>query len=204
MIDREAATPLSSLRTVAAAPVASPTPSTVAAAPTRVPTSPHTRRWRWVAALAILLALLLTLPPLFNVNRYRRQIAATMTASLGRPVHLDNVSLHLLPVPGFTLSNLVVSEDPAFGDEPTVRANTVEATLRLSSLWHRPVEFSTVRFIEPSVNLVRNAEGRWNLSDVLLHTSKTNVAPTCQSQTRLQQTSVLADRSRLRSLAALT
>ncbi len=118
--------------------------------------------------------------PLINANRYRGQIAQTMSASLGRPVHLDNVSLHLLPVPGFTLQNFVVSEDPDFGSEPTVRADAVEATLRLSSLWRRPVEFSTVRFINPSVNLVRNTEGRWNLSEVLLHASRVNSAPTDQ------------------------
>ncbi len=138
------------------------------------------RRLFWMGGIVLLLGLLVLTPPLVNVNRYRNTIARSMSASLGRPVHLDSVSLHLLPVPGFTLQNLVVSEDPAFGAEPTIRANTVEATLRLSSLWHRPVEFSTVRFVEPSVNLVRGADGRWNLSDVLLHASRVNSAPTAQ------------------------
>lgn len=141
-------------------------------------------RWRrhlrvWLA-LGVAVLLMLLVPPLINGNRYQRQIARSMSLSLGRPVHLDNVSLHLLPVPGLTLSNLVVSEDPAFGSEPTIRANTVEATLRLGSLWRRRVEFSTVRFVEPSVNLVRNAQGRWNLADVLLHASHVTTAPTVQ------------------------
>ena len=30
----------------------------------------------------------------------------------GRPVHLDRVSLNLLPLPGFILENFVVEEDP--------------------------------------------------------------------------------------------
>lgn len=126
------------------------------------------------------MVLLVLTPPLVNANRYQRQIARSMSLSLGRPVHLDNVSFHLLPVPGLTLSNLVVSEDPAFGAEPTIRANTVEASLRLSSLWRRRVEFSTVRFVDPSVNLVRNDEGRWNLANVLLHAAHANTAPTAQ------------------------
>ncbi len=138
------------------------------------------RRLLWTSGAALLLALLILTPPLVNANRYRGKIAESMSKSLGRPVHLDNVSLHLLPVPGFTLQNLVVSEDPAFGAEPTIRAMTVEATLRVSSLWHRPVEFSTVRFVDPSVNLVRNAGGRWNLSDVLLNASHVQSAPTAQ------------------------
>ena len=133
-----------------------------------------------MALVLVLVALAAVALPFINANRYRGQIAQTMSASLGRPVHLDNVSLHLLPVPGFTLQNFVVSEDPAFGAEPTVRADSVEATLRVSSLWRRPVEFSTVRFVNPSVNLVRNADGRWNLSEVLLHASRVDSAPTGQ------------------------
>ncbi len=141
-------------------------------------------RWRrrlvWSGVGLLVLLLLGFLPPFINANRYRRQIARSMSESLGRPVHLDNVTLQILPVPGLTLSNLVVSEDPAFGDEPTIRADAVTGTLRLGSLWRRRVEFSTVRFIEPHVNLVRNAKGRWNLADVLLHASHVDTAPTAQ------------------------
>jgi AsmA protein len=127
--------------------------------------------------MVLLLALL---PPLLNVNRLQRRIAAGMSASLGRTVHLDNVSLHVLPVPGFTLENLVVSEDPAFGSEPVIRANTVEVTLRPSSLWRRQVEFSTIKFVEPSLNLVRNAQGTWNVQSLLMHAARVDTAPTEQ------------------------
>ncbi len=134
----------------------------------------------WTCVVVALLLLLALTPPLLNVNRLRRRIAESMSASLGRPVHLDRVTVHLLPVPGFTLENLVVSEDPAFGFEPTIRANTVEATLRPSSLWRRQVEFSSIRFIEPSLNLVRNPQGKWNLQSLLMHAASVNTAPTAQ------------------------
>ena len=132
------------------------------------------------AALILVLLLLAITPPLLNVSRYQRRIVTSMSESLGRPVHLDNVTLHLLPMPGFTFQNFVVSEDPAFGNEPTIRANEVIATLRLSSLWQQRVEFSRVKFEDPSVNLVRNADGRWNLENVLLHASHVDTAPTAQ------------------------
>jgi hypothetical protein len=138
------------------------------------------RRVLWTCAVVLVLLLLALTPPLLNVNRLRRRIAESMSASLGRPVHMDRVTVHLLPVPGFTLENLVVSEDPAFGFEPTIRANTVEATLRPSSLWRRQVEFSTIRFIEPSLNLVRNAQGKWNLQSLLMHAASVDTAPTAQ------------------------
>ena len=135
-----------------------------------------------VVALLLVVLLLAITPPLLNVSRYQRRIVTSMSESLGRPVHLDNVTLHLLPVPAFTLQNFVVSEDPAFGNEPTIRANEVVATLRLSSLWQQRVEFSSVKFEDPSINLVRSADGRWNLENVLLHASHVDTAPTAQQR----------------------
>jgi hypothetical protein len=152
-------------------------------------TQPHRRRRTTLAVTLLLLLLVLALvltPPMVNVNRYSKRIAASMSASLGRPVHLSSVTLHLLPMPGLTLENLVVSEDPAFGSEPTIRANKVVATLRVSSLWRRQIEFSKIQFevddngSAPSLNLVRNAQGHWNLESLLMHASRIDAAPTSQ------------------------
>jgi AsmA protein len=97
-------------------------------------------------------------------------------------VQLDGVTLHLLPVPGFTLQNFVVSEDPAFGAEPIIRANVVNVTLRPSSLWRRHVEFSSMTFEQPSLNLVRNAAGEWNVQSLLMHAASVSTAPTAQQR----------------------
>lgn len=134
----------------------------------------------WLALLALLL--LAIVPPLISVNRLQHRIANSISQSLGRPVHLDQVTLNLLPLPGFTLNNLVVDEDPAFGSEPIIRANSVRATLRISSLWTRRVEFSTISFTDPSVNLVHLANGKWNLESILLQASHIEVAPTAQKK----------------------
>ena len=148
--------------------------------------SRRTRALARVGAGLLLLAALIFAPPLFNVSRLQRHIAASISASLGRPVRMDKVSLHLLPVPGFTLENLVVSEDPAFGNEPTIRAGKVEVTLRPSSLWRRQVELSSIKFevddngSAPNLNLVRNAQGRWNIESLLMHAAQVDIAPTAQ------------------------
>lgn len=142
------------------------------------------RRWRRHVSIAglivVAIAVLALIPPLVNINRYQRRIVQSISASLGRPVHLDQVSVRVLPFPALVLQNFVVSEDPAFGAEPTIRANTVEVRLRLSSLWRRDIEFGQIHFEEPSLNLVRNAEGRWNLDNVLVHASRIDAAPTAQ------------------------
>jgi hypothetical protein len=151
------------------------------------PDTPERRRIRrrrilWTLMAVLLLIMLIVTPPLLNVNRLRRRIATSMSQSLGRPVHLDKVTLNILPVPGFTLENLVVSEDPAFGSEPVISAGSVRARVRVSSLWRRQVEFATIRFDAPSVNLVRRADGRWNFESILLHAAQEDAAPTDQTR----------------------
>jgi len=151
------------------------------------PARHHMRRRLILIAIVILVLLALALtPPLLSVERFRHRIAASISQSIGRPVHVDKVSFHLLPMPGITLENLVVSEDPAFGNEPVIRANEVEATLRISSLWRHQIEISTIRFkvdengSGASLNIVRNAQGRWNLQDIFTQAAHANTAPTDQ------------------------
>jgi hypothetical protein len=136
----------------------------------------------WVLSAILLVLILAFVPPLINVSRFRRRIASNLSNSLGRPVHLDRVSLNLLPLPGFTLENFVVNDDPAFGYEPILRANEVRATVRISSLWSHHVEFSRISLTEPtSLNLVRLPDGRWNFEPVLLQASRIEAAPTGQA-----------------------
>lgn len=140
----------------------------------------HRRRFAYflIALLAVLL--LAFIPPLINVSRLQRRVDTEISAALGRPVHFDHLSLNLLPMPGFTLENLVVEEDPAFGYEPTLHADEVRIDLRLSSLWRRRIEIATVSFTDPSVNLVHTSDGRWNIESLLLQASHISAAPTAQ------------------------
>lgn len=152
--------------------------------PSGEPTTPKTGRYSgrgWLTvSLLLLLLVLAILPPLISISRYQRRIATSMSQVLGRPVHLDHVALNLLPFPSLTLSNLVIDELPPFGTEPLVRANTVNAQLRLLPLWRHRVEFSRITFADPSVNLVRLSTGRWNLESVLLQAAHMDAAPTTQ------------------------
>jgi AsmA protein len=139
------------------------------------------RRLIGIAAAVLVLLLALLLPPYINVSRYQHQVASNISAALGRPVHFDNITLDLLPLPGFTLQNFVVEEDPAFGSEPILRSNEVRVNIRLQSLWTRRVEFSRIVLTDPSVNLVHISDGRWNIESLFLQAAHTEAAPTAQT-----------------------
>ena len=141
------------------------------------------RRVAMVLIGVLVVVLLVVLPPYISVSRYQRRVSSALSEALGRPVRVDNIQLHVLPLPGLTLSNFVVSEVPEFGSEPILRANTVEASLRLSSLWRRRIEVSRIALDSPSINLVRNTQtGRWNLQKLVMQASQITSAPTAQTK----------------------
>ena len=124
----------------------------------------------WIAALALtILVSIIVIPPLVSINRYKSRIAQAMSNSLGRPVHLSAVELRLLPRPGFVITDLTVEEDPSYGAEPVLHANTVTASIRLLSLWRGRLEISRISVDEASLNLVRTTGGSMEPGHTLSH-----------------------------------
>lgn len=140
---------------------------------------PTWKHWLFIF-FALFTIAAIVLPPLINISRYKRRIATSISSSIGRPVHMSTVRLHLLPRPGFEISDFEVEEDPAFGDEPMLRSPSVVASIRLSSLWRGRLEIGRISFDEPSLNLVRDVHGRWNFGTVLIKASQSDTAPTPQ------------------------
>jgi AsmA protein len=135
---------------------------------------------RRIAVAAALLLTLFLLHP--GASRLKSRIAASISAGLARPVEIGSVHLRLLPRPGFDLENLVVYDDPAFGQEPMLRAPEVTANLRLTSLLRGRLEIARLDLNEPSLNLVHGDSGRWNLEALLERTSHVPLAPTAKAK----------------------
>jgi hypothetical protein len=134
------------------------------------------RSRRGLAVIAAVLLVLFLFRP--GVSGLRKRITRSIGSALGRQVTLENVRAHLLPRPGFDLEGLVIYDDPAFSAEPMVRAQDVWAGIRLSSLLRGRLEIATLSATEPSINLVRNSDGRWNLGSLLERTAHIPIAPT--------------------------
>ena len=139
------------------------------------------RRVRWATLLLVVLGLLLV-PPFINVNRYRKRVADSISRALGREVSVSGIELKMLPRPGLVLSNFVVADDPSYGAEPMLRAATVTAYIRLTSLWRGRLEIGTLDLDSPSLNLVRRSDGHWNLEELVERTTHASSAPTTKTR----------------------
>lgn len=123
------------------------------------------RRIVFVIALVILLAG--TLPFLISANRFRARLVAHLESSLGRKVEVGRVRFSLLGAPALEAEYVTVAEDPRFGNEPFLRAPALRCIIRPLSILQRRLELSSLSFNSPSINLVRNGQGEWNLSSLL-------------------------------------
>ena len=134
-----------------------------------------------LAAIVLFLVAAFVVPAV-NVGRYRVAVSRSLSAAMGREVTVRDVSMHLLPTPGLTLSGLVVADDPRFSAEPILRADEVTAALRLSSLWRGRLEISQLSLNYPSLNLVRLPDGDWNVKSLFEHAREAPSAPTTKAR----------------------
>ncbi len=139
----------------------------------------RSRRGVTLLCALLLLALFLVRP---GANRLRARVVLSISLALQRPVEVSHINLRLLPQPGFDLEDFVVRDDPSFGAEPMIRAHDVTAVVRMSSLLRGRIEIARLSLNEPSLNLVKNAEGHWNLEGLVERAAKVPVAPTAKAK----------------------
>ena len=118
-----------------------------------------------------------------GANQLRSRIVRSISLALGRPVDVSAVKLRLLPQPGFDLEDFIIHDDLSFSAEPVLRAQEVTAALRLTSLLRGRLEIARLNLSEPSLNLVRNQEGHWNLENLIERAAKMPIAPTSKAKT---------------------
>lgn len=141
------------------------------------------RRAKIAMALLVLLALAIFLPPNINGTRFRKGLAGTLSAALGRQVRIGQVKYRIFPRPGFDIYNLQIMDDPGFSAEPLIMCGKVTADLRLTSLWKGRLEIAKLKLTDdnapPSLNLVYS-KGHWNLESLLLQVEHVPSAPTAR------------------------
>jgi uncharacterized protein involved in outer membrane biogenesis len=125
----------------------------------------YLRKW-WKLALAIVCAVI-TLQVGVSLMAHTRRVHAYVVAHLerafGRQVEVESFDAWILPSPRLDASGVSVGEDPSFGQEYFLRAEHLSAGLRWTGLLRGHFEFGTMSLSKPSLILVRNSEGRWNL-----------------------------------------
>jgi AsmA-like C-terminal region len=122
----------------------------------------------WIATEGISLAM--------QYTSLHKKLTHRLEAAFGRPVEVGHYDFSLWGGPVLEARSVSVAEDPRFGNEYFLRAESMSVRLRWQSVLRGRFELGTLSLIRPSMNLVRNAAGDWNLAQWLPRPDEAHLA----------------------------
>lgn len=133
------------------------------------------QRPRWLVRLALALLLAFLAVSLLNEgvtlfirhSWLRESIARHLSSAFGRPVEVGNLSFSIWSGPEVTAESVLVAEDPRFGNEYFLRADSLRVRLLWGGIMSGHLVLGRVLLEHPSLNLVRNDAGDWNFAEWL-------------------------------------
>src|SRR5271156_4879206 len=129
----------------------------------------HWSRWaKWLVCLLIFLWLAdLGVSLLIRHTRLQRTLTARLESVFGRSVEVGSYDFSLWGGPTLLAHSVTFGEDPRFGHEYFLRADSLTVRLRWQSFFRGHMELGAIALESPSLNLVRNREGDWNVAEWL-------------------------------------
>jgi AsmA protein len=120
-----------------------------------------------VVAVVVLLLLAVLLVPLFiNANTFRPRLETELSDALGRKVTLGNLSFSVFSG-SLVADNISIADDPSFSSKPFLQAQSLHIGVEVGPLlFHRQLLVTSFVADSPSINLVHNAQGIWNFSNI--------------------------------------
>src|ERR1700678_1773086 len=120
-----------------------------------------------LVAVVVLLLLAVLLVPLFiNANTFRGTLESQLSDALGRKVTLGNLSFSVFSG-SLVADNVSIADDSAFSSKPFLQTQSLHIGVEVGPLlFHRQLLVTSFVADSPSINLVHNAQGIWNFSNI--------------------------------------
>ena len=128
------------------------------------------------AVVGLFVLFVLALPLFIDVNAYHDIIEGRAEDTLGRDVSLGKMKLSLLPF-GVRVNDIAVAALPEEGGGQLLEAESVRIGARLMPLLNKRLEITGVVIERPSIVLVRDAQGAWNVQRLFVAEPETTPSP---------------------------
>jgi len=122
---------------------------------------------KWIAIVIVaVLVILMIVPFLIPINKFKPTIESKASDALGRKVQLGNLSLSLL-TGSVGIDDVSVSDDPKFNPGPFLTAKTVKVGVELIPLiFSQQLNVTEITVVNPQVTMLKDPSGRWNFSSI--------------------------------------
>jgi uncharacterized protein involved in outer membrane biogenesis len=114
-----------------------------------------------IVAVAGLVAVLgfFVVPPIA-----KSKIEALASSELGRRATLGKLTFNPFTLHATLTDFALADRDPA---RTFFRFSTLDVDVSIASLWHRAPVLDAVKLVQPHIELLRNADGAWNIQDLI-------------------------------------
>lgn len=114
--------------------------------------------------LVLVMATLLALPFLIDLNKYQDQYKPLIEEALNRKVALKDIRLTIWPRIGVRVAGFTVQDGPAFGTGPFASLTSLDVGVKLMPLLSKKVEVEEITLRDPLITIIKNRKGEMNLS----------------------------------------
>ncbi|HTN71113.1 MAG TPA: AsmA family protein [Methylomirabilota bacterium] len=119
-----------------------------------------------LAVVGLLIGALLIVPTFVDLSIFKRTYLPIIEESIHRRIDVSEVRLSLMPTPSIRLSNLRVSDSPAFADNIFFATQQLQLRLKLWPLLRGRFEVTEFVLEKPVINLLKKPDGTFNYADL--------------------------------------
>jgi len=115
-----------------------------------------------VGLFVLLILVVLAVPYLVNVDRYRDTISDALAKQTGRKVTLGPIHARLFPGAGVTVSDLHIGNPTGFPEGDLLSADEIGVNVALAPLLHETIHVNSVDIVRPKLTVLTNSAGKNN------------------------------------------
>lgn len=127
-----------------------------------------------ILLVVTLVALVVVVPLLFNLDRYRPQVAALIEQQMGKPTEIGHLALTVFPRLSIRVDDFALKNPPGFPQDYFVKAQRIYAVIDVGELWKHQVVIKSLELETPAISLLSGPGGNWNFDS---HPSSTKPDP---------------------------
>jgi len=118
-----------------------------------------------VSFLLLLIALIVAIPYLVDVDRHRPRIEAFIEEQTGKPATIGRLTLTVFPTLSIRVDDFVLGNPEGFPKGDFFRATRIYSELDRDALWDRRVIIRSLEINDPVISLLSTAQGKWNFEN---------------------------------------